>query len=326
MQTKAELFRGPLIIVGLPRSGTKLLRDLLNQNPSISIPEGETHFIPALIKKFKGNPPKNQEELTRFFKMFTQVNFYHRMKKLGIELPQKQFLNSVNQQSWESIFGFILRFYSPKGLESKIYGDKTPQYLRYLELLKQTFPKAKFIHIVRDPRDYCISIKNIWGKNMFRAAYRWKTEIQQAHFTSEKFPDDFLEIQYEKLLENPEKIMRKICDFVSCSFDENMLSLAKPAENYGDAKDSLKIVSGNFMKYKSRLKTNELKKIEEIAFNQIVKSNYTLEIASKSVEPTRLQLFWYQILDIISLLNFHVKEKGLQNGINFILRNLRFKI
>jgi len=52
-----DIFTGPLFILGMPRSGTKLLRDLLNRNPKIGVPTSETDFIPYLIKPF-GNPTR----------------------------------------------------------------------------------------------------------------------------------------------------------------------------------------------------------------------------------------------------------------------------
>jgi len=58
---KKSNFFGPLFIIGMPRSGTKLLRDLMNQNPKIGIPAAETHFIPFMIKKF-GDPPNFYED------------------------------------------------------------------------------------------------------------------------------------------------------------------------------------------------------------------------------------------------------------------------
>jgi hypothetical protein len=53
---RSSPFRGPLFVVGMSWSGTKLLRDLLNQHPQIGIPPSESRFLPAVIERFGSIP------------------------------------------------------------------------------------------------------------------------------------------------------------------------------------------------------------------------------------------------------------------------------
>jgi len=77
-------FRGPLFVVGVSRSGTKLLRTLLNQHPKIGLPVVESKFIPHMVKRF-GNPPAfaTEEEFQQFYTELTQTKFFVRMKERG---------------------------------------------------------------------------------------------------------------------------------------------------------------------------------------------------------------------------------------------------
>mgnify|MGYP000529984615 CR=1 FL=1 len=70
-------FKGPLFIVGMPRSGTKLLRDLLNQHPKIHIAEIETHFLPFWFSQWKEFGDLSEKEnfySLRKWKKFFMVN------------------------------------------------------------------------------------------------------------------------------------------------------------------------------------------------------------------------------------------------------------
>ena len=85
-----------------------------------------------------------------------------------------------------------------------IWGDKTPNYLLYLPLLKTLFPKAKFVHIIRDVRDYCLSINAAWQKNPYRAAQRWHDSIKKCRKDGKTLPQgDYMEINYEALIDDP---------------------------------------------------------------------------------------------------------------------------
>ena len=73
---KTNIFSGPLFIIGMYRSGTKLLRILLNQSPRIIIPVVESCFIPYLINKFGDSPQfENDNEFQNFYKSLTKTSF-----------------------------------------------------------------------------------------------------------------------------------------------------------------------------------------------------------------------------------------------------------
>ena len=114
--SKINLFSGPLFIVGMHRSGTKLLRNLLNQNSRISIPTIESCFIPFLISKFGDSPQlKNDCEFEDFYNTLTQTTFWIYMDSLGFTLNQEYLeKNLKDRTSWGEIFEVIFKFYIPK--------------------------------------------------------------------------------------------------------------------------------------------------------------------------------------------------------------------
>ena len=65
--TEQKIFLGPVFIVGMPRSGTTLMRALLNQHPRVSLALTESHFIPYFIKSFGDPPPLEYARQGRAF-------------------------------------------------------------------------------------------------------------------------------------------------------------------------------------------------------------------------------------------------------------------
>ena len=276
--TKQNRFTGPIFIIGMPRSGTKLLRDLLNQNPGIGIPAAETHFIPHMIRRF-GNPPRfdTDEELQYFYKEFTQTTFFWNMKGDGRVLKRDHLDTMEDKTSWKAIFEFISRFYAPEGRNAEfIWGDKTPGYLNYISLLKELYSEARFLHIIRDPRHYCLSVKKVWGKSIYRAAHRWKEGLGIAGANGGRLGKDYMEVHYESLLEDPEPVLRDICTFLGCEFVPAMTNLQKPSENLGDVRGQAEIVQDNKEKYPRELSPSEIKRIEEIAYPAMKLTSYKL--------------------------------------------------
>lgn len=233
------MFKGPLFIVGMPRSGTKLLRDLLNQHPKINIPEVETHFLPFFIKKFGLNASFDVTLKTQLFDAFYDTSFYWNIsnsdKKGKPEFEKRK--EQVN--NWNDFVYLVFNCFGPKGYQEEvIHGDKTPGYINHIPLLKSICPDAKFIHIIRDPRDYCLSVKNIWNKNMYRAAATWTDTMESIDKQALSGTDYYTEIAYEALINDVEGSMKSLVSFIGIPFDPGMTQLTKTAENYGDAKVS----------------------------------------------------------------------------------------
>ena len=313
-----QSFEGPLFVVGMPRSGTKLLRDLLNRNPKISIPVCESHFIPFFLKKY-GNEPdfKNEAEKANFICEIKNTNFVWDLEKLGYNFDESDYLLSVDFNSWQSIFSELFKSLGPKKRkENIIWGDKTPGYVRHISLLKKLFPRSKFAHIIRDPRDYCNSVKKTWGKSAYRAAFRWADTLEMASSSLTK-PDDYKEVKYEDLLENPENTMRNICDFLGCDFDEKMTSLEKPSENLGDTRGETKIIRANKGKFLKRFSKKEVKRIEEIVFEQANRLGYHLEFAKNSKQLGSVQLKILKLYDGFAILKFLIGHHGFFEGFKY---------
>lgn len=318
-------FTGPLFIVGMPRSGTKLLRDLLKQNPKIGIPSAETDFIPYMISRF-GNPPnfENNRELDRFYEELRKTTFWGWMEKEDLILRKDDIYQVAKKKSWNSIFTVILKFYSSqKRDEDFIWGDKSITYLCYMKLLKEVFPEAKFVHIIRDPRNCCLSAKKAWGKSLYRTARLWRQRIAIARVDGHQLREDYMEVFYETLLDYPEMVMRSICEFLGCEFTPEMTELSKPSENLGDTKGQARIVKQNKKKYRIELSQSQIRRIEEIVYPVAKSLPYKFEFAVKFKPLSHLMSKILMFYDGLAILKFNIQEKGILKGITYVNHKIK---
>ncbi|RJO60191.1 sulfotransferase [candidate division WS5 bacterium] len=316
-----NLFQGPLFIIGMPRSGTKLLRGILNEHPRISIPDIETQFLPTWITNWDtyGNL-SDKMEFNRFYNKMIKLPYFLYMKENGRLIESQVWYNQCVTFSVSGVFEALIRHDAnvPFGTIG-IWGDKSPSYINYFPLIKKTFPHSRFIHIVRDVRDYCLSINKAWGKNMIRAAQRWFDGVQFVEINSKPYNSDLLVIKYEDLISSTHSVIKKVCDFLTIQFVPDMLLLSKPTENKGDAVGLYKIKADNRDKYKRLMKKKTLHKIEEITVPMLKLYGYDVPICYEHKRLKSKQMLYYKIIDGINLFRYEIKERGIKNTVKWNL-------
>jgi hypothetical protein len=312
--------RNIVFLVGMPRSGTKLLRDLLNRHSAIAIFPNESHFIPALYQQgSKYGDLLDPAAFAALHADLADTTFFTRLAGRGIQIDPDDWYRRLRGGEVRDALAALFECYAAMA-SSRIVGDKTPEYLTQVPLLTELFPGAKFVHIVRDPRDYVISMRKAWGKSLLRAAYRWKAWIRKFGVDVRALSVDYVEVRYEDLLSAPRPTLQKICDFLGVEFEAAMLTLDKPSENLGDAQGAVTIVADNFGKWKQKLSATEIRQIEMIAGGLMAQLGYTVEhhAGDEDVHPLMLQLC--RLIDGVNLFRFGLQEGGLRGGIAEIRR------
>lgn len=106
------------------------------------------------------------------------------------------------------------------------YADKTPIFIVQIPLLASLFPEAVFVHVVRDGRDVALSRQEVaWGTHRFeQEALLWSSQVEQGRRDGQALgAGRYLEVRYEDLLDNLERVARELCEFVALDFDPTML-------------------------------------------------------------------------------------------------------
>jgi hypothetical protein len=299
-----------VFIVGMPRSGTKLLRDLLNRHADVAIFPHETHFFPVLQKRLPsyGNIT-SRENFARLYADLQKTAFFRRMTARGISLDAEAWFHSLQGGDFRALLDGLFTCYR-KLTGSRIVGDKTPSYITHVSLLGQALPHAKFVHILRDPRDYALSMRSAWGKDIVRAVARWKQGVRKCRRDASDSGVAYTEIRYEELLGDPRQTLARLCQFLDIGFTEDMLTLAQPAEMLGDARGASTIVRDNLDKWRQQLSEPELQSIESVAGKLMMELGYVPVFTPGDRNLTRLEDYAARAADAINLFRFTVREQG----------------
>ena len=128
-------FSGPLFIIGMPRSGTKLLMKLLSNHPHIKLVT-ETEFLPYYIKHWNqfGNI-STPEKFHYFYLNILRTSFLIIEKRKNNLINEKTWYNLCTDYSLPDIYEFLIRYYTKSINDQEIiWGDKSPSYAKYGDL------------------------------------------------------------------------------------------------------------------------------------------------------------------------------------------------
>lgn len=308
------MFRGPVFVVGRPRSGTKLLRALLNGHSAISIPFWESNFIPKSVAKAKEfgdlSDPKN---FVLFFDFFSKIEFFRKIRENPFYsdiVDNAKWFHAIEDFFYADIIKAFYTMYADRDNKC-IWGDKSPHYMIDIPTLKQLFPECRFIHIVRDVRDHCLSNMKVWNKNPYRAAQMWVDAIRKCRKdASFCLGGSYYELKYESLLDDPEQELRKVCDFLSIQYEETMLTLGKPVERYGDAKNARGIVRNNKDKWRTKMPRRMIEKIETIGYDMLRELDYEVVYARNGTNFTSFEMQIARVADSWNRFKFDCTSQG----------------
>ena len=311
-----------LFLMGMPRSGTKLLRTLLNNHTKIFIPEFETDFIPSVIAEFAGRELSERDVSRAVRKIKGSSFFYYYLKKYEFDFDRLMLRHRCTIYDILRAFFFELR---GRAIENYAYvGDKSPRNMRSCVILANGFPDARFIHIVRDPRDYALSVKKAWGKNELRAILLWVKEITSFRNAIVADKKQFIEVRYEDLLADPEATLRKCTEFLGLDYELDMVHLSAPVEKVGDARGAV-IKRDNAGKYFKNMSTAHIEKIDDYCVELLHLYGYPCSserLYNKSISTVMDKVL--QSLDAVSVLRLHIRKRGFRDGLVGIIRNSRY--
>ncbi len=212
-------------IVGRGRSGTTLLKSLLDANPYVSIPH-ESAFIKHLYKKYQYTNLWTPALVDKFIDDLYTEKFFEIVWKLDRNDLKKSILNHGQELTFQQVCKIIISNYKSIYPKEKIMiiGDKNPRNSLITEDLIQLFPEAKFIYIIRDYRDNVAShIKaNFDNSKAPSLAYFWLKFNKYLSKCAKKYPDKFFTIKYETLVSEPQNQLQNICSFLDIPYIESM--------------------------------------------------------------------------------------------------------
>ena len=303
-------YKGPVFIVGKPRSGTKLIYSLLTNHPQIKLAD-EMQFLTFLFKKNKiCKELKNYNNFSKFYNALSKSHYFSNKKRQKKLISAEKWYSLCEDYTIEGVIEVLVRYYT-KSLKNEniIWGIKSPNYINHIKEIKKYFKHSKFIHIIRDPRDTAISAHKLWGTNIYRFAQRWYNDINTLIQDKKSFEyGTCLEIKYEDLVSRPKETINKVLRFLGLTENDKILFLKKPSENYGNAKGSLKIKSDNTNKYLSQMDHSVRLKIESITYPLLDYYGYRYSYQGENVRLKEMRMLLYKICDLLNRLKFEIRN------------------
>lgn len=262
----------PFFIIGSGRSGNTLLRRILNSHSDIFIPP-ETYILGEIINDYITLNGLKWEKLVGVvyskFEYHPQFNTFN----MGSLYPLVQEMTNLPEKdrALDILIDNFYKYYAKKHhIQKPFWGDKTPLNTFHLNKIDLVFPDAKYIHLIRNPYDCIYSYVNSGIYLDYNiAAQRWIHSIKKARTFGKKRKNNYLEIRYENLVREPQRITSLICEFLNVKYESRMLQITE--NPLGDverlshhANVQTPISDKNIGKGKKNLSDREIQDIDKI--------------------------------------------------------------
>ena len=213
----------PVFIIGCQRSGTTFLGSIMGAHEQCLCTPESQFIIEPIKKEFISD---NRYEAIN---AINDILNNWRFKIWNLDIKSSDLVPFKNyEKSYINFIEWIVMKYGNKiGKNNfKLWIDHTPGNVNYVDYLKKIYPKAKFIHIIRDGRAVASSVKKLdWGiSSPIRLARFWITRIAHGMTAETILPTKkILRVKYEDLLINPEQQIKIICSFLNIDFQHKMI-------------------------------------------------------------------------------------------------------
>ena len=195
----------------------------------------ECMFIGQLYLKFKNTKHWTPEIIDNFL-FDLNYTYLFTPDKFNVKKIREDLIANITSLDIQTAFRIVIHHYNtvyPKK-EILIHGDKNPYYSQIFTYIYGIFKNAKYIHLVRDPRDNHISLFNsrIFTPSIAYNTLIWKRSALVLEAFKKAFPNQFYTIRYEDMVADPEKYLKEICSFLDIPFAPEMLSFHSQSENF----------------------------------------------------------------------------------------------
>lgn len=226
-----ERHRRPVFVLGCHRSGTNLLYDTLLSAGGFAIYRGYLPVYEKLIPKFGSFA--DQKNLARAVDTWLRSEGFRR-SSLDADQIRQQLLDQCRSG------GDFIRVVMDAVARSQgaaRWSAYNPDSALHMARIKADLPEALFIHIVRDGRDIALSLSKMGGfqplpwdrgsRDLLATAQYWKWMVQTAKINGARMAEDYLEIHYEALVNDPRPTLSSISQFLAHPLDYDRIQGAK---------------------------------------------------------------------------------------------------
>jgi hypothetical protein len=213
----------PFFIVGNDRSGTTMLRLILDAGPEVAIPP-ESMILTDYGAVWEAGELGDRERATEFVE---EVWWHPKIALWELKGPPPALpLGLSHEQAYRFATEAPFVAYAAQAGKSR-WADKTPHYVHHVDALLTVWAQARFVILVRDGRDVALSVRRLpFGpNNAWAAAQWWARGIRIGQRAQTEHAEQVMTVRYEDLVASPEEVVPEICAFVGLEFRPEMLAI-----------------------------------------------------------------------------------------------------
>ena len=264
-----------MIVLGVSRSGTTLLKEMLDAHSELAIPT-ESYFIPQLWDRHGARPDVES--------LLADLGRIARVREWGVTATDVRRRLGA-EPSFSDVIRAVYESYAEARGKGR-FGDKTPAYMQHLELLERVFPDARYVHVIRDGRDAALSFAAMRRRPRFNwsrprriadFACAWRYEVGRARrFGRTAAAGRYFELRYEDLVAAPEERLREISSFLDLEFEPAMLEYHRSVDRsaLGDHPRLAQPPARDVRRWREEMEPRESELFEAIAGELLAELGY----------------------------------------------------
>lgn len=296
----------PIFMIGTQRSGSNLLRLMLNQLPDIVAPH-PPHVLHRMmpISSVYGDLRKDEN----FASLVDDVCRLVELNPVpweGVTLDRKKVAAHCRERSVVAVYGAVYQVLAD-ALQARTWLCKSMQNTSFLPQIAGYFPSAKYIYLYRDGRDVAVSFRKavVGEKHFYHIAKEWADTQRLALKHRDSVPADrFASVSYEELTAKPEQTMQKLCAFLEADYHPSMLEYHSSEEAKRAADSSAlwgnvikPIMTDNTRKFLREASAEDISIFESVAGDVLDALGYERAYVRRGEERrfTPADLRWFDI-------------------------------
>lgn len=308
------MYKPPIFLAGIERSGTSLMYALLASHSGIAMTR-RTNLWTYFYNRYGdlSNPDNFERCLAKMMQ-------YKRLRHLKPDPDRIRREFFSGEKTYARLFSLLEEHFADSQGKER-WGDKSLNTERYVNQIMVAYPGAKVIHMIRDPRDRFASARTRW-KSMKGLAgagtAMWLQSASLAEKNHARFPNNYKVVRYETLVAQPEETLREICEFIGEPYDPDMLSMKGSPRlldkgsnsSYGKRKPGT-ISTDSIARYRKILQPADIAFIQSLSFKEMKKYGYAVDDLNFSTKEQLRYLLLDWPINLTRMLVWTAKESVL---------------
>lgn len=275
----------PVQIIGTQRSGSNLLRLMLNQLPEVSAPH-PPHILERLMPLLPAyGDLAIESQFSQLIEDVCTLVETNPVPWTAVNLDRAAIRRRCEAATLPEIAKTVYEL-KAEADGARIWTCKSMANIHYADELEKYRTPPRYIHLFRDGRDVALSFKKaiVGEKHSYHLAQQWMNEQKMSIALYEKLgPSRVVRVRYEDLLRDPETQLKRICSFIGAEYSATALAYHESAESRETANSGLMwqnvvkpVLTDNHRKFLTGLSESDIRVFERVAGGTLGKLGYEL--------------------------------------------------